>query len=173
MLCASIKAATIKSLPVIAAACVPRLWMWRYIASTSAISWGVAFLAAAAIHRRPRCDVYQVRPSTLHTDTYKNALLPLSAVCVPTKSSLWAVFTPPTSWCLWPRVRPMAGACWGTSLHQTSPAALCLGGAVCSVLLLPCPQTDSFAALRSSCRYQHLQRSQTIQKCIHPHHYHW
>lgn len=41
--------------------------MWRYIASTSAISWGVGFFAAAAIQSRPRCDVYHVRPSTLHT----------------------------------------------------------------------------------------------------------
>lgn len=37
------------------------------MASTSAISWGVGFFAAAAIQSRPRCDVYHVRPSTLHT----------------------------------------------------------------------------------------------------------
>lgn len=43
--------------------------MWRYMASTSATSWGVGFLAAAAIQRRPRWDVYQVLPSTLRGQT--------------------------------------------------------------------------------------------------------
>ena len=54
---------------LICATCVyaPFLLMWRYMASTSLISWGVGFLAAAAIQRRPLCDEYQVRPSTLHT----------------------------------------------------------------------------------------------------------
>lgn len=38
---------------------------------------------------------------------------------------------------------PTAGACWGTSHHQTSPAALCLGAANWRVLLSLCPLLNS------------------------------
>lgn len=48
-----------------------------------------------------------------------------------------------TSWCLWPAATPTAGACWGTSHHQTSPAALCLVAANWRDLLSLCPLLSS------------------------------
>lgn len=48
-----------------------------------------------------------------------------------------------TSWCLWPAATPTAGACWGTSHHQTSPAALCLVAANWRDLLSLCPLANS------------------------------
>lgn len=44
---------------------------------------------------------------------------------------------------------PKAGACWGTSHHQTSPAALCLGAANWRVLLSLCPLLN-YPSSRSS-----------------------
>lgn len=125
------------------AVCVPFLLMWRYMPSTSAVSWGVGFLAAAAIQRRPLWDVYQVRPSTLHTKAHKQQSYTCFHLPDRNQESLIFVFVHShysfiylkahywdylflTSWCLWPAVRPMADACWGTNPHQPSPAALCL-----------------------------------------------
>lgn len=116
--------------------------MCRCMASTSAISWGVAFLAAAAIQSRPRWDVYHVRPSTLnkkYTTWLHYRFSGLNDRVEKNWTSVGVFYLLVellTSWCLWPAVRPMADACWGTSLHQRSPAALCPGDAAGAVPLL-------------------------------------
>lgn len=124
--------------------------MWWYMASTSAISWGVGFLAAAAIQRRPLWDVYQVRPSTLHTKTHKqqcyiclhcpdrNHESARALMCIFTfyvDSSLLILYTPyllmpltsseAHGWCMLRHQPPSDISCsslsWSRNLERSSP----------------------------------------------------
>lgn len=137
------------------------------MASTSAISWGVGFFAAAAIQSRPRCDVYHVRPSTLHTHIKCHILQHFAKTQV--SIGVYHIYsthththcTVLTSWCPLPVARPTVGACWGTSRHRTSPAALCLGASTGVVLLFPCPPLHSFPSPLVSCGFHSLQHQPT------------
>lgn len=125
--------------------------MWRYIASTSVISWGVGFFAAAAIQRRPRWDVYHVLPSTLqrHTSKQNNAMSWWCSGFTPSTLKVFFFLPMFTSSCLRPAATPTAGACWGTSHHQTSPAALCLESVNWRAPLCLCPLLNSSPSLSS------------------------
>lgn len=60
-----------------------------------------------------------------------------------------------TSWCLWPGGRPTAGACWDTSLHQTSLATLCPAAAAWSAPRFSCLFPSFFSAPPSSLMVSH------------------
>lgn len=68
---------------------------------------------------------------------------------------------PLTAWCLWPAGRPTAGACWGTSRHRISPAALCLGASTCVVFLFPRLPLTSLPSPSVSCGFHGLRHQPT------------
>lgn len=106
---------------------------------------------------RPSFHPNHKNPISCHSFLFRYQFLEWKKI----ETHIWPVLF--TSWCLWPAVRPMADACWGTSLHQRSPAALCPAVAAGGVLLLP---LQLFSLSRVACGTHCLQGPPTGEHFI-------